>query len=62
MFDIKTIQKACFILTEELISEDEIKARFFDSEPKEIDFEEIDPEQELPIALAFTASIIAKGN
>ena len=59
MFDIKTIQKAYFMLTNELIPDDEIKAKFFDKEPTEIDFEKIDPDQEFSIALAFTASIIA---
>lgn len=59
MFSIKTIQRAYFLLTNDLITDEEVKAKFFDREPAEIDFEKIDPDQELAIALAFTASMVA---
>ncbi|KAF0193954.1 MAG: hypothetical protein FD166_3620 [Bacteroidetes bacterium] len=59
MFSIKTIQKAYFMLTNELMTEEDVKSKFFDREPMEIDFEKIDPDQELAIALAFTASMIS---
>ncbi|WP_170073154.1 hypothetical protein [Mongoliibacter ruber] len=59
-FDIKTIRKAVFMLTDDIMSDEEITAKFFDRDPLLVKAEETFSRDDLNnSAMAFAGLIIA---
>lgn len=61
-FDIKTVRRALAILTGEVMSDEEINAKFFDREPVKVDAAELFGESEsLQISAGFLSIIMDEG-